>query len=78
MAENEIINISLKLRGKGVPHVEIKSWATMIPAKTWNVENVPNELGDVIMELLMSIVEDVTWFLLGAYREMWDERDELK
>lgn len=78
MAENKVINILLKLRGKGFSDVEIKSWATMIPAKTWNVENVPNELGDVTMEIFIPTAKDVTSFLLGAYSEMWEERDELK
>lgn len=44
-----------------------------MPAKRWKVENVPNELGDLALELSRPSVESVTWFLLDAYGKMWEE-----
>lgn len=39
---------------------------------------MPNELGDLVIELFRPNVEVAIWFLLDAYGKMWEERDELK
>lgn len=49
-----------------------------MPAKRWKVQNVPNELGGLAIELFRLNVEDVIWFLLDAYGKMWEVRDELE
>lgn len=49
-----------------------------MPANRWKVEDAPNEIGDLPMELSRPSVENVTWFLLDVYGKMWEERGELK
>lgn len=43
-----------------------------MPAKTCSVENVPNDLEDLAMELSRLNVEKAIWFLLDAHCKMWE------
>ena len=53
-----------------------QSVGTMSSILMWEVEYVPNELGNLAKEISKLSAEGATWFLLNAYSKIWEEKNK--